>query len=109
MEPYEIKGFFLGQAFGIGYIQPAFEVAGYAGYPQRIAYILAGSPARHRVEHRLRLEEKQQVADQVAGAIARILAVSVVARVLVMVKARQPWHGAAGCGACGKAAYLGWR
>ena len=58
------------------------------------AYVAASAAAGHRVEDRLRLEIEQQVADEIAAAIARIASVAILAGSAEVVQAGQLRHRA---------------
>jgi len=100
MRPNKIKFWQAAETIGVGGIEALADVQRQAGDFHFAAYVGASAAAGHRVKDVLGAEEKEQVADEPAAAIAGIAAVAVFTGMVEMVKAGQMRHGAGvpGCG-----------
>src|SRR5579871_508988 len=69
--PDEVEGF-SGEALGVAGINASVDVPGHAGDAEFFAYILARPAAGHWVQEEVGPEVQQQIADEVAAAVAGI-------------------------------------
>ena len=99
MRPNEVECRACGQAakaVGIGGVKALTDVPRQARNAKFTAYVRACAAASHRVEDVLRAEEKEQIADEFAAAIAGVTTVAVFTGSAEMIEAGQMRHGAGG-------------
>jgi len=78
--------------FGTGRVETIMDVTAATVRVQLAAHVLAGPASGHRIEHEPGLEVEQQVADEVAAAVARVASLPVRTGVCVVVEAGESRH-----------------
>lgn len=98
MEPDEVNGVQVRIAARVRSVEPGPDVEALAGNAKLLADVAAGATAGHWIQRLLRVEEREEIADQVTAAITGIFRVAIGPTLESRVDARERRDRACGLG-----------